>query len=383
MAGIYIHIPFCKKACHYCNFHFSTQTKYIERFTNALLMEMEIQKNYLSAPIETVYFGGGTPSLLPMDAFHKIVEKLRATFYFNDQVEFTIEANPDDIDTSIVPAWKKLGVNRLSIGIQSFQPTALKWMNRAHNTKQAHQAIIIAQAAGIENISVDLIYGTPQLTHDALKKDLEIIQQYEVQHLSCYAITVEEKTTLHSMILSNKMEPIQAEHQAAHFEMICAFTENIGMEHYEISNFSKPGFRSQHNSNYWQGIPYLGLGPSAHSYNKDARQWNVANNQLYFTSLEKNQLPFHIETLSIPTKYNEYIMISLRCMEGLSLRYILDHFGVKFRAHTLKIATRFLAENLLKETDQGFTLSKTGKFLADGIASDFFWVDEPVKPTRF
>ena len=375
MAGIYIHIPFCKKACHYCNFHFSTQLKYINHFTKAIIQEIEIQKNYLSQPIETLYFGGGTPSLLPLDDFHKILDKLRSVYSLDSNIEFTIEANPDDIQPKQVNAWKKAGVNRLSIGIQSFQPAALQWMNRAHTTEQAHEAIRAAQGEGIGNISIDLIYGTPHLTNDDLKADLAMIDQYQIQHLSCYALTVEEKTALHAMIQNKKIDRVHPEQQAAHFEIITEYTEKIGMEHYEISNFSQPGFRSKHNSNYWKGVPYLGLGPSAHSYNKNTRQWNVANNQLYFSTLEKNELPFEIEQLPLATKYNEYMMISLRCMEGFSLEYIFQNFGPEFQAHTLKITQGFVAKNWLTETSQGFALTKSAKFFADGIASDFFWIN--------
>ncbi|MEY4057977.1 MAG: radical family heme chaperone HemW [Bacteroidota bacterium] len=375
MAGIYIHIPFCKKACHYCNFHFSTQLKYIDDFTKAIIQEIEIQKNYLSQPIETLYFGGGTPSLLPMDHLHKILDKLRSVYSLDSNIEFTIEANPDDIQPNQVNAWKKAGVNRLSIGIQSFQPAALQWMNRAHTTEQAHEAIRAAQGEGIGNISVDLIYGTPHLTNDDLKADLAMIDQYQIQHLSCYALTVEEKTALHAMIQNKKIDRVHPEQQAAHFEIITEYTEKIGMEHYEISNFSQPGFRSKHNSNYWKGVPYLGLGPSAHSYNKNTRQWNVANNQLYFSTLEKNELPFELEQLPLATKYNEYMMISLRCMEGFSLEYIFQNFGPEFQAHTLKITQGFVAKNWLTETSQGFALTKSAKFFADGIASDFFWIN--------
>jgi oxygen-independent coproporphyrinogen-3 oxidase len=376
MAGIYIHIPFCKKACHYCNFHFSTQINYIDQFTKAIIKEIEIQKNYLSAPIETLYFGGGTPSLLPMDNFHKILDKLKSVYAFNSDIEFTIEANPDDIQPEQVNAWRKAGVNRLSIGIQSFQPAALHWMNRAHTSDQAHQAIRTAQREGIPNLSVDLIYGTPHLTNEDLMADLEIIHQYQIQHLSCYALTVEDKTALHKMIQDKKMAPVDPAYQATHFDLITHFTEKMGMEHYEISNFSQPGFRSKHNSNYWKGIPYLGLGPSAHSYNQKTRQWNVANNQLYFSTLEKNELPYEIEELSTATKFNEYMMISLRCMEGFSLAYIGHHFGHHFHEHTINITKGFLAKDWLTKTLEGYTLTKSAKFFADGIASDFFWITE-------
>ncbi|MEI6188919.1 MAG: radical SAM family heme chaperone HemW [Chitinophagia bacterium] len=374
MAGIYIHIPFCKKACHYCNFHFSTQTKYIDAFTNSVVKEIELQKNYINQPIDTLYFGGGTPSLLSEVGFNKIVDKIKAIYPLHPNVEFTVEANPDDITAMLVKTWKKAGVNRLSMGIQSFQPHALEWMNRAHTALQAHQAIQIVQAEGIDNISADLIYGTPHLTDEDLLADLEILNRYQVPHLSCYALTVEEKTALYKMIETKKIAPVNAQHQARHFEIIVDYLDGIGMEHYEISNFSKPGFRSKHNSNYWKGVPYLGLGPSAHSYNLQSRQWNVANNQLYFTSLEKNELPFELETLSLHTKFNEYMMVSLRCQEGFSLQYIDEQFGSSFHQHSKEIAEKFITKKLLVKTESGYTLSKSAKFFADGIASDFFWI---------
>ena len=375
MAGIYIHIPFCKKACHYCNFHFSTQTKYIDAFTIAVCKEIELQKNYLAQPIDTLYFGGGTPSLLSEAAFNKIVDQINAVYPLHTNVEFTVEANPDDITPNLIKTWKKAGVNRLSIGIQSFQPHALEWMNRAHTAAQSHQAIEVAQTEGIDNISADLIYGTPHLSEEDLLADLAILNEYQIPHLSCYALTVEEKTALHKMIETKKIAPVNSEHQSRHFEIIVDYLEGIGMDHYEISNFSKPGFRSKHNSNYWKGIPYLGLGPSAHSYNLNSRQWNVANNQLYFTTLEKNELPFEIETLAAHTKYNEYMMVSLRCQEGFSLQYIIDQFGTSFYDHSYKIAEQFVAKKLLVKTEIGFALSKSAKFFADGIASDFFWIE--------
>ena len=246
MAGIYIHIPFCKKACHYCNFHFSTQTKYISDFTSALLHEIELQQSYLSEPIDTLYFGGGTPSLLPIDDFNKIIDQIGRYFTITPNFEFTIEVNPDDVSDTNTKAWKQIGINRLSIGIQSFQPAALSWMNRAHTTEQSHAAIQMAQDAGFENISADLIYGTPHLSDDDLKADLDILNQYQIPHLSCYALTVEEKTALSKMIELKKMSTVNHAHQARQFEMVVEYLESVGMEHYEISNFAKPGFRSQH-----------------------------------------------------------------------------------------------------------------------------------------
>ncbi len=374
MAGIYIHIPFCKKACHYCNFHFSTQTKYIDAFETSIIKEITLQKTYLSEPIETLYFGGGTPSLLSTETLSSIYAHIQQNFDLAPGLEFTIEANPDDISLEKAQAWKALGINRLSIGIQSFQPHSLAWMNRAHTVEQSHEALSNAKTAGFENMSTDLIYGTPHLSDNDLLEDIKWLKHYNIPHISCYALTVEEKTALHTLIEKQKMEGVDAGHQARHFEIIVNELSNNGFEHYEISNFSKPGWRSKHNSNYWNGIPYLGLGPSAHSYNKISRQWNVANNQLYFQSIAKNQVPFELEPLEIVTRYNEYMMIALRQMEGFSTLHIQTVFGTSYLEHTLNVASNFINEGKLIQTDLGYTLSKQAKFFADGIASDFFIV---------
>lgn len=374
MAGIYIHIPFCKKACHYCNFHFSTQVKYMEPFNKALLKEIELQKNYLQDPIETIYLGGGTPSLLSLKDIENIIQQIQLHMGLSHHIEFTLEANPDDMDLAKVRSWKNIGVNRLSIGIQSFQQKSLDWMNRAHTANQSHKAIEAALQGGITNISTDLIYGTPHLLDEDLIADLKELTQYAIPHISCYALTVEEKTALHTMIQQQKMEAVDLEKQARHFEIVVATLEKNGMEQYEISNFSQPLYRSQHNSNYWNGIPYLGLGPSAHSFNKVSRQWNVANNALYIQSIEENKVPFEIESLSLTTRYNEYMMTSLRCIEGFNIQYIENTFGIDFLEHTMRMLNPMLKKELLTPTLSGYAISKKAKFLADGIASDFFWV---------
>ena len=375
MAGIYIHIPFCRKACHYCNFHFSTQTQHINAFVEALLIEIELRGNYISSPIQTIYFGGGTPSLLSAEQISSIVQKLQTNFDLTQLEEFTLEANPDDISSDNLLLWKNMGVNRLSLGIQSFQNEALAWMNRAHEVNQSHQAIQMAQDAGFNNISIDLIYGTPHYTKEHLLADLKIIEEYKIPHVSCYALTVEEKTALHSMIEKGKMQNVATEVQAEHFEIIVDYLNNIGFEHYEISNFAKPGNRSKHNSSYWKGIPYIGLGPSAHSYNGTSRQWNVANNALYIQSLEKRELTFEIEQLDQAAQYNEYMMISLRCIEGFDLKHIESSFGKAYGEHTQSVIQKLEAQDVLEQTNNGYCLNKSAKFLADGIAAEFFIVD--------
>ena len=376
MAGIYIHIPFCKKACHYCNFHFSTQTEYIQDFTHALVAEIKLQKNYLTAPIETMYFGGGTPSLLKKAELEMIIEALKANFNLAPHFEFTIEANPDDIIEQLASDWLTLGVNRLSIGIQSFQAASLAWMNRAHTVEQSHAAIKIVQAAGFKDISADLIYGTPYLSDEDLMADIVTLIQYKVNHISCYALTVEEKTALHSMITKKQIEDIDTTKQARQFEIMVEALTAAGFEHYEISNFAMPGARSKHNSNYWNQVPYLGLGPAAHSFNGDQRQWNIANNSLYFQSIKNKLVPFELENLSLTQKFNEYMMISLRKSEGFSTHYIKDVFGEKYEAYVMSTSPKYIALGQLKPTEKGYTLTKEAKFFADGIASDFFWVNE-------
>jgi oxygen-independent coproporphyrinogen-3 oxidase len=374
MAGIYIHIPFCKKACHYCNFHFSTQTNIIDTFVEALLKEIALRKEYITQPIQTIYFGGGTPSLLTNHQLSLIVNALKDQYTLSDTIEFTVEANPDDIHLGKLQFWKSIGINRLSIGIQSFQKEALEWMNRAHNVEQSHHSIQLAQEQGFNNLSIDLIYGTPHYSNDQLLADLAIIKKYKIPHVSCYALTIEEKTALHSMIQKGTIKNIVNEDQATHFEIVVDFLTNNGFEHYEISNFAKPGFRSQHNSSYWKGLPYLGLGPSAHSYNGDSRQWNIANNALYIQSLQKDNLHFEKEILDLPTQYNEYMMISLRCIEGFNLELIESRFGKAYLEHTYQVIQELADKDYFEKTEQGYCLNKSAKFLADGIASDFFIV---------
>ena len=374
MSGIYIHIPFCKKACHYCNFHFSTQIQNIDPFVGALVKEISLQQNYLDGPIETIYFGGGTPSLLQQSHLEKIVNSLHQHFNLSHLTEFTLEANPDDISLEKTKLWQSFGINRLSIGIQSFQQEALYWMNRAHTAKQSFEAIENAKSAGIHNISADLIYGTPQLSDDHLLKDMSILTSYDIPHISCYALTVEEKTALHQLIQKKEIENIDTEKQARHFELLANTLQQHGFEHYEISNFALPGHRSKHNSNYWKGIPYLGLGPSAHSYNINSRQWNMANNQLYMQSIHQGTVPYEMESLNKAARYNEFMMISLRLLEGVDLHILEARFGEAYLAHTKSILKPLLAAEKLIITNAGFAIPQHARFLADGIASDFFMV---------
>ncbi len=372
MAGIYLHIPFCKKACHYCNFHFSTQTADMQVFVDTLIQEIALQKSYIKEPIETIYFGGGTPSLLEEAQLKEILAAIDAHFEKADVIECTLEANPDDMHPSKIAAWKKIGINRLSIGIQSFQASALTWMNRAHTVEQSHAAIQMALDAGIDNLSIDLIYGTPSLSDQALMADLDWIAHYQIKHVSCYALTVEDKTALKKSIEKGQIENIDSEKQARHFEIVCARLKTMGLEHYEISNFAKPGFRSQHNSHYWSGETYLGLGPSAHSFNTISRQWNIANNALYIKSIAQGQLNFEIELLTEANRYNEYMMTSLRRIEGFDLDLIAAKFGNRYYEHSIAIINEMEPRNIFNQNGNQYSLKDEAKFLADGIASDFF-----------
>jgi len=372
MAGIYLHIPFCKKACHYCNFHFSTQTADMQVFVDTLIQEIALQKSYIKEPIETIYFGGGTPSLLEEAQLKEILAAIDAHFEIAGVIECTLEANPDDMHPSKIAAWKKIGINRLSIGIQSFQASALTWMNRAHTVEQSHAAIQMALDAGIDNLSIDLIYGTPSLSDQALMADLDWIAHYQIKHVSCYALTVEDKTALKKSIEKGQIENIDSEKQARHFEIVCARLKTMGLEHYEISNFAKPGFRSQHNSHYWSGETYLGLGPSAHSFNTISRQWNIANNALYIKSIAQGQLNFEIELLTEANRYNEYMMTSLRRIEGFDLDLIAAKFGNRYYEHSIAIINEMEPRNIFNQNGNQYSLKDEAKFLADGIASDFF-----------
>lgn len=374
MAGVYIHIPFCRQSCHYCNFHFSTNLRQKELFVSSLLKEIELRKTYLHENISTIYFGGGTPSILPSLQIEEIISNIKDTFIVDKDAEITLEANPDDITAEKLQEWKKIGINRLSIGIQSFFEEDLKWMNRAHNAQQAKDCLVLARSFGYDNFTIDLIYGTATLTDENWKKNVTTAIALKVPHLSCYALTVEPKTALSRLIEKKMLKDVNQETQARHFEMLMEWMATAGYEHYEISNFAIPGYRSKHNSSYWQSKYYLGLGPSAHSYNGHSRQWNVSNNALYIQSLQKNIVPFEEEILTTAQKINEYLMTSLRTLEGISLEILRDHFGENALIITLKNAQPHIDRNNLVEEEGFLKTTLTGKLLADGIASDLFVV---------
>lgn len=371
MAGIYIHIPFCRQACLYCNFHFSTSLRFKNDLITALLKEIALCTVY-DNNIETIYFGGGTPSLLSPQTLHSILDALRHKFVISDTAEITLEANPDDISAPQLTAWKSMGINRLSIGVQSFFEEDLKWMNRAHTAEQSVNSIVQAQHAGFNNLTIDLIYGSPGLSDEKWQRNVQQVIDFNIPHVSCYALTVEPKTALHSMIAKNKMQDTDQEQQARQFMQLIGWLEAAGYEHYEISNFSIPGKRSRHNTSYWQSKPYYGFGPSAHSFNgTDTRSWNIANNALYMQSLLQNTIPAETETLTTVQRLNEYIMTSLRTTEGINLSHIQSGFGETHAQRILVAAKPYINEKI-RLTNNTLQLTNAGKLFADGIASDLF-----------
>jgi oxygen-independent coproporphyrinogen-3 oxidase len=376
MAGIYIHIPFCKKACNYCNFHFSTNHQLIDQVVEAIVHEIELQKNYLLEPIETLYLGGGTPSLLKKAALASIFDAVKLHFTLMPHAEITLEANPDDIHSEQLLDWVELGINRLSIGIQSFRNEDLQWMGRAHNADQAMTCIGLAQAAGIENISIDLIYGGPSLSKEDWIKNLQFAINTGVPHLSCYALTVEPKTALAHKINKQELPNVDAAHQAAHFSILQKMTAAAGFEQYEISNFALPGKRSIHNANYWSGQFYVGIGPAAHSFNGRSRQWNISNNALYIQSLAQSVVPFEIEQLTVVQQINEYIMTALRTIEGIDANRINAIADKAIFEAILLDAAHYIKEGLLTHANDQLRLSPNGKFMADGIAAHLFREEE-------
>jgi oxygen-independent coproporphyrinogen-3 oxidase len=380
MAGIYIHIPFCRQACNYCNFHFATSLHYKNEMVDALLKEIELRKEYLqNDTVETIYFGGGTPSLLSVEECKSMIDGCRSQFNVPADAEITLEANPDDITDEKLSGWKHAGINRLSIGVQSFFEEDLQWMNRAHN---AQQAISSLQSAikHFNNITIDLIYGHPLLTDEKWKQNVDTVTELGIPHISCYALTVEPKTPLDKLIREHKKEDVEPDKQARQFLLLMDWLGAAGYEHYEISNFAKPGKRSRHNSSYWSGKKYLGIGPSAHSFDGETRQWNVANNKNYIDSIEKEIIPAENEVLTATQKLNEYIMTSLRTMEGLDLRKVRSQEPACRQSRSVVGSQEFISKTK-KFIDTGkminengfLKLTREGKLFADGIAAELFF----------
>lgn len=382
MSGIYYHIPFCKQACHYCNFHFSTSLAYKDEMIEAMINEIKIVADSSFLPtnenIQTIYFGGGTPSLLNADDIKKLLNAAYQNYKIEPNAEITLEANPDDISESKLSKWRSVGINRLSLGVQSFSNADLLWMNRAHNAVQARDSIHLIKDAGFNNFSVDLIYGTPGLPDEdsksiGLKKNVQTLIDLNVPHISCYALTVEPNTALHKMISLKKKDDVNPDTAATQFLLLMNWLTAAGYDHYEISNFAKPGFSSKHNSSYWQRKSYIGIGPSAHSFNGNKRRWNVSNNMQYIQSLQNNIIPFEEEELSDIQKLNEYIMTALRTKEGVDLDFIKENFGNSFTQKLQGDTKKFIEMGHLYNERGKLIVTNPGKLFADGIASALFF----------
>lgn len=375
MSGIYIHIPFCKQACHYCDFHFSTSLKKKSELVSALQNELVLRKNELpNEPIKTIYFGGGTPSLLNLEELTAIFKTIYTEFTIAENPEITLEANPDDLSEEKINELANSKINRLSIGVQSFFEEDLKLMNRAHNAEEALNSIKLARSK-FDNISVDLIYGIPGMSNERWQKNIQILLDLDIPHISSYALTVEPNTALQKFIEKGKIKPVDDAVAAQHFETLRTVLKNAGFEHYEFSNYGKPGYFSQNNTAYWLGKPYLGIGPSAHSYDGNSRKWNIANNTLYIKAIERSELPLEVEELSITDRYNEYIMTRLRTHFGVDLVEVESKFGKEYLEYLKEQSVVLFEKELLRIENDVMHITEKGTFLSDGIAADLFYID--------
>jgi len=372
MAGLYIHIPFCKQACHYCDFHFSTNLQLLSPVVKSIVLEMELRKDYLKGEsVDTVYFGGGTPSLLPAAALEQILDQV-ALIFPGQKLEITLEANPDDLDSNSLATWKSLGIDRLSLGIQSFQDEILKAYNRAHNAQQAKQAIQLGRSAGFEKFSIDLIYGFPHANHGLWKKDLKEALLLDPGHLSAYSLTLEPKTTFGNWAKKGKFIPAEEEFVAQQFEWLQEQCDQAGYQQYEISNFSRPDQAAIHNSNYWKRIPYLGIGPSAHSFDGNARGYNPSSNPSYVQTLAAGKLPFIVENLEKEEQINEEILTCLRTSWGLDTVSMADRYQVDLLQIKETSIAKLTALGMIHTEGKTLTLTRKGQLLADSIAAEIF-----------
>ncbi|TCN60806.1 radical SAM family heme chaperone HemW [Flavobacterium circumlabens] len=375
MSGIYIHIPFCKQACHYCDFHFSTSMKKKEQMVLAIAKEIGMRKSeFENEIVETIYFGGGTPSVLENSELQLLIDTIYENYRVSENPEITLEANPDDLSKERIFELSKSPINRLSIGIQSFYEEDLKMMNRAHNSAEAINCLTEATKY-FDNISLDLIYGIPGMSDEMWRQNIETALSFGIPHISSYALTVEPKTALRKLIDTGKIAEPQDEVASNHFMILVETLEKKGFIHYELSNFGKENHFSKNNSAYWLGKKYIGAGPSAHSYDGEKRGWNIANNSLYLKSIQKNVLPIETEILSKSDRYNEYIMTGLRTIWGISLDRIENEFGSEYLEYLNKQTQKFLNDDLVFIENNILKPTAKGKFLTDGIASDLFYLN--------
>lgn len=375
MSSIYIHIPFCKQACHYCDFHFSTSMKHKTALVDAICHELYLRKDELTTTVENIYFGGGTPSLLNTDELKKIFEAIYKFYKISDQLEITLEANPDDINEEKLKTLKTAGVNRLSLGVQSFFEEDLKLMNRAHNAYEAKHSIELVKKY-FNNYSIDLIYGMPDMDLSRWEANLQTTLDFDVPHISCYALTVEPNTALKSFIDKAIIPPVDEDMAAAHFDFLYDQMVSKGYEHYEFSNFGKPGYFSQNNLNYWLGRPYLGIGPSGNGYDgKNKRTWNIKNNIKYIKAITQNELPQNVEILKKIDQYNEFIMTRLRTKWGIDFDELKSKFGQSYFEYLILQMQPHLDNDYLEIINNHLHITRKGKFLSDGIAADLFKVE--------
>lgn len=375
MAGLYIHVPFCAKRCLYCDFFSNTEMRYKNAYIDAVVKEMGLRKEYIERePLETIYFGGGTPSQLGQSDFEKIFEAIHRNFDISQCSEITLEANPDDMNPEYISMLRKFPFNRISMGVQSFHPDDLRFLNRRHDKTQALRAVELCKEQGITNISIDLIYGLPGQTQQAWENNLETAIRLDIPHLSAYHLIYEEGTALYKLMEAGKVKPIDEELSVSFFSTLIETLTHAGYLHYEISNFARPGFISRHNSSYWNGKKYLGIGPSAHSYNGINREWNVSSLPTYIKGIEEENPVVESEVLNLYTRYNDFIITGLRTMWGISLSDLDTKFGEKLLSYCQKQARIPIKQGLLQLSDDKMYLSPTGLFVSDGVMSDLLWV---------
>lgn len=383
MAGIYIHIPFCTKKCYYCDFYSIASLKYKDEVVNSLIKELEWQKNYLNGDqIKTIYFGGGTPSLLSDMEINRIVDKILHIYPVAVLPEITLEANPEDITQDYLQKLAMTPVNRLSIGIQSFLDDELKRLNRRHNAMQAIEAVMKSQDNGFSNISIDLIYGIPDSDEINWLVSLGMAFTLNIRHISAYHLTIEPQTVFHRFWEQGKIKPIDEDVSFKMYQMLINQTRNEGFEQYEISNFCKTDFESIHNANYWRQQKYLGIGPSAHSYNLTSRQWNVANVKQYINQIENGNIPSTTENLDISEKYNEFLLTALRTSNGINSDDIETIFGAKYKADFLKCCKKYIYSKHIIKHDNRYFLSDKGKFISNSIISNLFYIEKEKKAQK-
>jgi len=372
MSGIYIHIPFCKQACHYCDFHFSTSMAKKDMMISALKKELVLRREeFKGEVVETIYFGGGTPSVLETNEINDLIQTVYSNYHVTENPEITLEANPDDLSAEKLLELSNSPINRLSIGIQSFFEEDLLFMNRAHNANEAEECLKEA-IRHFDNISIDLIYGIPGMSNERWEKNIEKALSFGIPHISSYALTVEPKTALANFIKKGVVKPIDDEQAQKQFLILYDVLTKAGFDCYEVSNFGKPGYYSKNNTAYWLGAKYMGIGPSAHSYDGERRGWNINNNPKYLKAIEKGELPIETEVLSKNDKYNEYVMTGLRTSWGISLERIQNEFGEKYSAYLTQQIGKYVEQKLLILSEDQLVATKNGKFLVDGIASDLF-----------